>query len=160
MPYPPCGDLSERKVHTLRYSSKSWPLGLGVDRALVEKAALIAVVEGGPDYLAAWHFIYHSRRWDVLPIVILGRAVRGLHPDAVKLLVGKRVKFFPHVDPDGGGLKQAKLISEKQLRAIGCQLTYFELTGLRNHGGKPVKDFNDLTQLDTNQVGELQDLFR
>jgi hypothetical protein len=159
LPYPPWGDLSERKAHTIRGSLKSWRVGLGVDQALIKKASLIAITEGGPDLPAAWHFIYCTKRWDVLPIATLGRAVHGLHPDALKLLVDKPIKFFPHVDPDGGGLKQVELISEQQLQVIGCLPMYFDLTGLRTHDGKPVKDLNDLTQLDTNQLGEIGDLF-
>jgi hypothetical protein len=156
--YPACGQLSERKAHTIRHSTKSWPVGLGVDRYLVEKAALIAVVEGGPDLLAAWHFVYRTKRWDVLPIAILGRAIHGLHPDALALLKGKRVKFFPHVDPDDGALKQIEPIAE-QLRRVGCRPTYFDLNGLRTSSGRPVKDLNHLAQLDSNQLSELHDLF-
>jgi hypothetical protein len=158
LPYPATSELAERKAHTLRGSCKSWPVGLGVDRALIEKAALIVIVEGGPDLLAAWHFIYRTERWDVVPITILGRAIHGLHVDALTLLKGKRIKFFPHVDPDDGALKQMELISE-QLRAIAFRPSYFDLTGLRTRGGKPVKDLNDLVRLDGNKLGELQDLF-
>jgi hypothetical protein len=96
-------------------------VGLGVDRALVKKASLIVIVEGGPDYLAAWHFIYRAKRRDVLPIAILGRTIHGLHANALALLKGKRVKFFPHADPDGGSLVQVSIIGE-QLSAIGCEL--------------------------------------
>jgi hypothetical protein len=156
--YPAWRELSERKAHTIKDSTKSWPLGLGVETALVQKASMIAILEGGPDLLAAWHFIYCTKRWDVLPIAILGRAIHGLHVDALTLLKGKRVKFFPHVDPDDGPVQQVKLIAH-QLRKIGCQPTYFDLTGLRTRGGKPVKDLNDLTRLDANQLGELRDLF-
>ena len=46
--YPAVGQLSERKAHTLKHSSKGWPLGLGIAQTLVERAALIAVTEGGP----------------------------------------------------------------------------------------------------------------
>jgi hypothetical protein len=156
--YPAHGELSERKAHTLKHSSKSWPVGLGVDRTLVERAALVAVVEGGPDYLAAWHFIYRARHWDVLPIAVLGRSIHGLHPDALALLRSKRIKFFPHVDPDDGGLLQIEIIGE-QLRAIGCELSYFDFSGLRTRGGAPVKDLNDAAQLDQSQFRELEELF-
>jgi hypothetical protein len=156
--YPAFEQLSERKVHTIRHSTKSWPVGLGIDRSLVEKSTLVVIVEGSADYLAAWHFIYRGKRWDVLPIAILGRAIHGLHPDALVLLKGKQVKFFPHVDPDEGALKQIELIGV-QLRKVGCQLTYFDLAGLRTGDGKPAKDLNDLAQLGSNQLSELHDLF-
>jgi hypothetical protein len=152
--YPASGSLSPRKAHTIRGSCKSWPLGLGVDRTLVEKAALIVIVEGTPDLLAAWHFIHWAKCWDVLPITILGRCVHGLHCEAVELLKGKTIKFFPHADPDDGALKQIELIGE-QLRKVGCRLTYFDLAGLCTVGGKPAKDLNDLASLDAIQLGNL-----
>jgi hypothetical protein len=152
--FPPIGDIGRRKAHRIRGSVKSWPLGLGVDRSLIEKASLLAVCEGGPDWLAAWHFIYRAKRWDVFPVSILGRCVHGLHYEALELLKGKRIKFFPHADPDDGALKQIGLIGE-QLRMVGCQLSYFDLAGLRTAGGKPAKDLNDLASLDATQLGDL-----
>jgi hypothetical protein len=155
--YPAHRELRERKAHTIRNSSKSWPVGLGVDQVLVREASLIIVVEGGPDLLAAWHFIYRAKRRDVLPIAILGRAVHKLHIDALQLLKGKRIKFLPHIDSDDGSGQQIRLIAH-QLRKVDCQVTYFDLTGLRTRSGKPVKDLNDLVRLDANQLGELRDL--
>jgi hypothetical protein len=149
--YPAYGELSERKAHTLKHRSKSWPVGLGVDRALVEKAALIVIVEGTPDLLAAWHFIHRAKRWDVLPITVLGRCVHGLHCEAMELLKGKTIKFFPHADPDDGALKQIEFIGE-QLRKVGCRLSYFDLAGLCTVGGK---DLNDLASLEAIQLGDL-----
>ena len=154
LPYPACGELGERKAHTLRGSCKSWPLGLGVNRTLVEQAALIVIVEGSPDYLAAWHFVYQTKRWDVLPIAILGRAIHGLHAEALKLLKGKRIRFYPHIDPDGGALDQISLIHE-QLRTIGCRVSYFDFSGLLSREGAPIKDLNDVARLDPTQFREL-----
>jgi hypothetical protein len=39
--YPSYGELSERKAHSLKHSTKSWPVGLGVDRTMLEKAAIV-----------------------------------------------------------------------------------------------------------------------
>jgi len=158
LPYPGYGQLSQRKAHTIRHSQKSWPLGLGVERTLVERASLICIVEGGPDYISAWHFLYLAKRWDVLPIATLGRAIHGLHPDALEMLKGKRIRFFPHLDPDQGALEQISLIGE-QLRQVGCQLTYFDLQGMRTRVGALVKDLNDLARLSPGQSEELGDLF-
>jgi len=71
---------------------------------------------------------------------------------------GKRVKFFPHADPDGGSLVQVSIIGE-QLSAIGCELSYFDFAGLRTHEAKPVKDLNDVGRLDPSQSAELAELF-
>jgi hypothetical protein len=156
--YPGHLELSERKAHTLRGSCKSWPLGLGVDQTLVQEAALIMICEGGPDLLAAWHFIYRTKRWDVLPVSILGRSIHGLHPDALALLKGKRIKFFPHTDPDEGALQQISIIGE-QLRRVGCQLAYFDLGGLHTRGGARVKDLNDALGWTTAKSQNLKDYF-
>lgn len=154
LPYPAYGDLDERKAHTILHSSKSWPLGLGVDRALVEKAMLICIVEGGPDLLAAWHFIHRAKRWDVLPIAILGRSVHGLCAEALELLKGKRVRFFPHIDSDGRGFEQMSLIQE-QLRPIGCQVSCFDFRGLFDRDGTPINDLNNVADLNPNQFRDL-----
>jgi hypothetical protein len=152
--FPACGELCERKAHTIRGSTKSWPLGLGVDRSLVEKAALIVVAEGGLDWLALWDFVYRAKRWDVLPITILGRCVHGLRCEALELLKGKRVRFFPHVDQDRGGLDQVSLIHE-QLRTIGCEVSYFDFSGLFGREGIPIKDLNDVAHLNPSQFKDL-----
>jgi hypothetical protein len=156
--YPAFGDLPGRKVHTIKNSLKSWPLGLGVDGSIIERTSLFVLLEGGPDYLAAWHFILRANREDILPITLLGRAIHGVHPDALGLLAGKKLKFFPHVDPDGGGLRMVTLLSH-QLRSVGCRPTYFDLEGLRAMDGGPIKDLNDLVSVDPSQASELGGLF-
>ena len=150
-PYPAYGQLSQRKAHTVRRSQKSWPLGLGVDRALIERASLICVLEGGPDWLAAWHCIHRAKAWHALPITILGRAIHGLHHEALELLKGKRIRFFPHVDPDAGALDQVALIHE-QLRTIGCEVSYFDFSGLYDREGVAIKDLNDVVRLNPSQL--------
>jgi hypothetical protein len=89
----------------------------------------------------------------VLPIAILGRTIHGLHSDALALFVGKRVKFFPHVDPDDGGLRQISIIAD-QLHKVGCETSYFDLAGLRTLEGRQVNDLNDVAQLDQSQLAE------
>jgi hypothetical protein len=152
--FPAYQDLSQRKAHTLRHSCKSWPVGAGIERSLIEKASLIAVIEGSPDWLAAWHFIYQAKRWDVLPVGLLGRCVHGLHCEALELLRGKRIRFYPHVDADRGGVDQVLLIRE-QLCRIGCEVSYFDFSGLCSREGVPIKDLNDLARLSPNQFREL-----
>jgi hypothetical protein len=154
LPFPAGGDLCERKAHTIRHSQKSWPLGLGIDRSLVEKASLICIVEGGPDLLGAWHCIYRAKSWHAVPISILGRAIHGLHSDALELLKGKRIRFYPHADKDQGGVDQVLLIRE-QLATIGSQISLFDFSGLLTREGAPIKDLNDLAQLNPSQCKEL-----
>jgi hypothetical protein len=158
LPYPAYGYLPERKAHTIRGSVKRWPIGLGVDSGLIKKASMIAVTEGGPDYIASWHFTLRAGRNDILPICVLGRGIHGLFPKALSLMAGKRIKFFPHVDQDEGGLEMVKLIGG-QLTKLGCELTYFDFKGLRQVDGSPVNDLNDLTNLDPRQADEISELY-
>jgi hypothetical protein len=158
LPYPAFGDSAEHKVHTIKGSTKSWPIGIGVHRSIVDKASLFTLVEGSADYVAAWHFILRAERSDILPIAILGRNIHGLHPDALGFLAGKKVKFFPHLDSDGGGQKLVDLLGD-QLQRFGCRITYFDLGGLRTTDGTAIKDLNDLAQLDPSQALELEGLF-
>jgi hypothetical protein len=154
LPYPAYGPLGRRKAHTIRHGQKSWPVGLGVDRALVERASLICVLEGGPDLLAGWHLIHRTKAWHALPISILGRAIHGLHPGALELLKGKRLRFYPHADKDQGGVDQILLIRE-QVRSIASAISYFDFSGLFDRKGVPIKDLNDLARLNPNQCSEL-----
>jgi hypothetical protein len=154
LPFPVCGELGERKAHTIRHSQKSWPVGLGIDRTLIERASLICIVEGGPDLLGAWHCIHRAKSWHAVPISILGRAIHGLHSRALELLKGKRIRFYPHADKDAGAVDQILLIRE-QLCAIGCQVSYFDFSGLFGREGAPIKDLNDLARLNLNQYREL-----
>jgi hypothetical protein len=63
--------LGERKSHSLRGSSKQWPVGLlppGFEKPwLKEHVRKILLVEGGPDYLAACQLIAESTDENVLP---------------------------------------------------------------------------------------------
>ncbi len=157
-PYPSYGSLPERKAHTIKGSSKRWPVGLGVDAPLIERAAMVVVTEGGPDYVASWHFIVRAGRTDILPISVLGRGIHGLLPEAIALMADKRVKFFPHLDADGGAFEGMKLIAA-QLSKAGCDCSYFDFSGLRQTDGSPVTDLNDLTSLDPSQGDEISQLY-
>jgi hypothetical protein len=140
--YPACGELHPRKAHAIKGSCKAWPVGLGIEKALIEKASLILFVEGGPDWLASWDLIYFARAWGITPVALLGRGVHGLRRDALELLKNKRVRFVPHLDPDNGALKQVDLITD-QLRQVGCQTSVFDLSGLLTKASRPPKDLCD-----------------
>lgn len=156
-PFPATVGLGERKAHTLKGSSKSWPAGVAVLQALPAFRAVM-VVEGGPDYLAALHFITVCEAFDVLPVAMLGRGAGGrLDSQALALLQGRRVRIYPHADLDGGGKESAKGWAE-QLYAAGCKVDFFNLDGLRRPDGLPVKDLNDAVQIEAGQSSELSHL--
>lgn len=143
-PFPECGTLHTRKAHTLRGSSKSWPLGAAVLRTVPQFRTLL-IVEGGPDYLAALHFAHELERWDVLPVAMLGRSTGGrIADDALELMRGRRVRIYPHADADGGGVKSAEAWAT-QLHQVGCTVDLFEFGILHRADGQPIKDLNDCT---------------
>lgn len=139
--YPGWENVGERKAHTIKGSDKSWPIGAELLRQGIEVRAIM-LVEGGPDYLAALHFIHQFRVAGIMPVAMLGKA--EVHPDAVQLMKGRHVRIYPHNDPDEGGLRAA-LKWGAQFNQVGCRFDYFRFDGLRRVDGKAVKDLNDLT---------------
>jgi hypothetical protein len=137
------GTLGERKAHTLRGSSKAWPVGAAVLQRLPQFRALM-LVEGGPDYLAALHFCLTASVFDVLPIAMLGRSAgTRIDPAALELLQDRRIRIYPHADADGGGLTSAEIWAD-QLCEAGCQVDYLELDQMASPAGQPpIKDLND-----------------
>lgn len=98
----PWESLGGAKARTLPGSEASWPLGLA------EAAAYpaIALVEGGPDLLAACHLLAKSGVADlVAPVAMLGAGM-SIQDQAVPLFAGKRVRIFAH--PDAAGQEGAR----------------------------------------------------
>jgi hypothetical protein len=89
-PFPAIGIFAERKSHSLKGSSKSWPVGLlpgGFEESWLEQHChKILLVEGGPDYLAACQLIAESGEENVLPVAMLG-AGATISQDALTYLL-------------------------------------------------------------------------
>lgn len=141
-PYPANGTLGERKAHTLKGSQKSWPVGAALLSEIPNFRAIM-LVEGGPDYLAAWHFITKMEAFDVLPVAMLGRSVHQIDHEAVALLKGRHVRMYPHDDDDKGGHAACNRWAG-QLYAAGCSVDTCRFNDFTRTDGKPVKDLNDL----------------
>ena len=155
--FPAIGTLGERKAHTLKGSVKNWPVGLAVRRNPFGENPTWLAVEGGPDYLAALHFIMQTLP-DCLPIAFLGAgAVRELHPEAVPRLRGHRVRCYPHHDANGAGLRAAYRWC-RQLAALGCRTDAVDFRTLPHLDGRPIKDLNDCTRLGPEHAAELRGL--
>lgn len=148
----------ERKAHTLKGSSKSWPVGLILPRHLHDAFQNILLVEGSGDLVAAYHFCIEKgidgQHWQ--PVAMLGAAAR-IHPEAFPFFRGKRVKVVPHIDEAGGSGAQKWAIGLKQ---IGCDVSGFNLAGLRTRGGSNVKDLNDCTDIHAEDAAELEGLLK
>jgi hypothetical protein len=156
--FPSFDGGAERKVHTLRGSEKRWPLGLMLPKELHKCFPCVLLVEGSGDFVAAYHFVHAAAetgsRW--LPVAMAG-ASNHIHPEALPILRGKRVKIVPHFDEAGGAgaLKWAE-----ELKRVGCQVSGFNLKDLRKSDGSPVKDLNDCADVHPEDAGELGGLLK
>jgi len=104
----------------------------------------MALVEGGPDLLAAFHFAHCEGRQDhVAPVAMLGASL-SIPGDALSCFVGKRVRIFPHLDDAG---QDAAARWEGQLVAAGAVVDCFALTSIRKADGSAVTDLNDLSSI-------------
>jgi hypothetical protein len=125
---------------------KRWPLGI----MEVQSCRAIALVEGAPDFLAAFHWIWAEDRSDIAPVAILGASM-SIHPVALPLFRGKRVRIFPHYDAERFNGFDAARRWEAQLRVAGAIVDCFDLTGLTRSDGRPVSDLNDLCSVSHDQ---------
>jgi CHC2 zinc finger len=152
--------LSERKAHTLRGSRKDWPVGIMPAAEYQKSVEAILVVEGGPDYLAALHFALQQRKTGILPVAILGRGQgrRGLHPESLEHFRGKRVRIFPHEDPDRLGLRSAVRWA-RELQKLNCRVDLFRFRGLLKRDGAPINDLNDCVELSESDSPKLDEIF-
>ncbi len=144
-----------RKAHTLKGSAKSRPVGLMLPGKLHDCFHNVLLVEGSGDFVAGYHFaMERGQNW--LPVAMLGASTL-IHPEALPLLRGKRVKIVPHADEAGGAgaLKWAE-----ELERIGCEVSGFDLTGLRKSDGSNVKDLNDCTDIHPDDATELEGLLK
>jgi hypothetical protein len=154
--FPAVGELGERKAHTIKGSVKCWPVGLAVRGFYLADFRALLVTEGGPDYLAALHFVLDGH-CDCLPITFLGAgAASTIHPEALVQLRGMRVRFFPH--NDASGHSAIHKWGEQFEKAGACLHGYFNFQGLRRKDGAPVKDLNDAAQIHKDDATELEGL--
>ena len=87
------------KAWTLPGSEAAWPIGLRD----ASPFPAIALVEGGPDLLAAFHLAWCAGvEGQVAPVAILG-ASNAIPDDALRYFAGKRVRIFQHDDRGGQG---------------------------------------------------------
>jgi hypothetical protein len=153
--FPAVGKLGERKAHSLKGTDKSWPVGVDELR-LRPSFRAVMLVEGGPDFMAALHFLNEREVWDVWPVAMLGRSTGGtIHPEALALLAGRKVRIFHHEDADGGGVKAARKWG-LQLAEKGCTVDGFSFAGLRQRDGSSVKDLNDCCAIHPDDVAKLE----
>lgn len=131
---------SKPKARTLRGAWASWPVGLP---EAAEFPAL-ALVEGSPDLLAAFHFAIEQVRAEHLTPVCMAGAGLRIPAEALPAFAGKRVRVFVHDDTAG------RLAFERwseQIESAGGIVDGFDFSGLLRADGSPVADLNDLCRI-------------
>jgi hypothetical protein len=143
------------KVHTLRGSDKSWPVGLHLPLDLTRHFRRFLLVEGSGDLVAAYHWALQLGP-NCLPIALLGAGMKRIHPEALEQLRGASVRIVPHDDPAGRSAVDAWQL---QLRHAGCTVYLFRMHDITLPDGRRGKDLNDTTALGTDVAGKLEGLF-
>ena len=141
------GDGGTFKARTCRGSWGAWPLGCVEAKSF----ASVALLEGGGDFLTAWHFIHvEAAGTTCAPVGMLGAGHR-IPAAALPLFRGKRVRIFAHIDPpqENGERPgyEAAAKWEAQLAEAGAIVTTFDLSGLTQSDGSPVEDLNDVARI-------------
>lgn len=142
----------EKKAQTLPGSEATRPIGARES----QQFPIVLFCEGGPDLLAAFHFIEaHGRQADVAAVCMLGAGL-NIHAAALPIFgCSKRVRIFPHTDAPG---RAAAVRWAEQLAGVGSTVDAVDFTGLVMADGSPIEDLNDATRLDPKQAHELMNL--
>lgn len=144
-------EIGGKKAWTLRGSRAAWPIGAQESQPF----QTVLLTEGGPDLLAAHHFIrLHVRERDVAAVSLLGSS-NSIPDDALPLLIGKRIRIFAHADQAGiEGASRWK----SQLQIVGAVVDIADLRGLFRSDGCEVKDLNDAAMVRAPDAGRLEGL--
>lgn len=134
---------SGTKAHTCAGSWASWPVGTGLG-----EYQTILFCEGGPDALAAIHFGY-IHGLGVFGIVAMLGAGQKIHPEALPLFAGKRVRIYNHGDEPG---RKAARRWAAQLATVGCQVDAIDCGGFKMSNGAVSNDLNDLVLVNPSEL--------
>ena len=133
-----------KKAMSLPGSVGCWPIGLRE----AQDFPAIALLEGGPDLVAAFHFLWLSGPDDsIAPVAILG-ASNDIAKPALPHFKGKVVRVFPN--NDSKGLAAARRWAA-QLMAAGAVVDGFSFAGLTQADSSPVDDLNDFVRIDPDE---------
>lgn len=131
---------NDAKALTLPGSRASRPVGART----AAHFPVILFCEGGPDLLAAHHFIaIEDREGDAAAVAMLGGSL-AIPEEDLTLFAGKRVRFITHADSAG---RTSVNRWAKQLAGVASAVDALLLTDLRVTDDSAVKDLNDLTSI-------------
>jgi hypothetical protein len=168
--------LHDREIKAWTKGSPTWPIGAAdIQQKVMKETKVrnILLVEGGPDLLAAYHFLLADWRLkngrplkvpEILPVAMLGASC-AIADEALDLFEGKRVRIIIHNDePKQQGVVdgepfyripsfEAAARWTEQLCAAGAAVETFSLAGITRgqrseDSGQPepkeISDLNDL----------------
>lgn len=128
------------KAWTLAGSRASWPMGF----ADAMRRERVAMVEGGPDLLAALHHAGVSGCEEGTGVVCMIGAACRIPAECLPAFAGKRVRVFVHAD--AAGMKAARRWAA-QLAEAGARVDGFAFDGMTKADAQPVKDLNDMAAI-------------
>ena len=145
-------DGGEIKAWSTR--GKNWPIGA----AAMGERLCVLLVEGGPDLLAAYHFLHGFGMLKEVAVVAMLGASNRIREEALPFFEGKRVRIMMDADAvreDGSTPgREAAARWTSQLLSYGAVVETFSLAGLTRLDGEPVKDVNDLALCGPDVVGD------
>lgn len=149
--------LKDGEIKAWSTAGKNWPIGA----MEIGKKVCVLLVEGGPDLLAAYHFLWaFGQLANVAVVAMLGASAR-IAEEALPFFQGKRVRIC--IDADE--IQEKRTVNKKtgvetvrktrpgydaslrwteQLTNAGAAVQGVNLEGLVRADGQPVKDLNDL----------------
>lgn len=133
-----------REVKTLGIKGgwAAWPLGLPALAAGSYRRAVL--VEGLPDVLAAFQVLREAGQTAGVAVLCMTGAGLRIPAECLPPFAGVRLRIFCDADESG---RRAALRWEGQLREAGAVVDAFDLSGLLQADGKPVKDLNDACRM-------------
>ncbi len=140
----PWARIGGKKAWTLPGSEAAWPIGLREASSF----PAIALVEGGPDLLAAFHLAWCDGVEERIAAVAMMGASNRIPEDALRYFADKRVRIFPHHDKAGS---DAGKLWAWQLIAAGVKADGFSFAGLMRADGVPIQDLNDFAHVHPDQ---------
>ena len=128
------------KAWTLPGSRANWPVGF---KDAVRRKR-VALCEGGPDAIAAFHFASLSNVADDVGVVCMLGAGCSIPKECLPFFAGLPVRIFVHADR--AGLGAAKRWA-RQLADAGATVSGFSFAGLVRSNGETVGDLCDMASV-------------
>ena len=134
------------EVAQLERLEANWPIGI----AQANGFPAIALCEGMPDFLSAFALAYAGAVEQFVTPVCMGGAACSIHPEALPMFRGKRVRIYGHADEAGQCAIQRWA---EQLEGVQAEVDGFFFDGLLKRDGSPVNDMNDFLAADHRASG-------